>query len=61
MIDKAREIALKTLVKIEKEEGYSNIVLNQVIKENKKILTEKDISLISEIVYGIISYKTNQF
>lgn len=57
MIDKAREIALKTLVKIEKEEGYSNIVLNQVIKENKKILTEKDISLISEIVYGVISYK----
>ena len=57
MIDKAREIALKTLVKIEKEEGYSNIVLNQVIKENKKILTEKDISLISEIVYGVMSYK----
>ena len=57
MIDKARETALKTLVKIEKEEGYSNIVLNQVIKENKKILTEKDISLISEIVYGVISYK----
>ena len=34
-MDKPREIALKTLVKIEKEEGYSNIVLNQVIKENK--------------------------
>lgn len=57
MIDKAREIALKTIVEIEKEEGYSNLVLNKVIKESKKQLTEKDISLISELVYGVITWK----
>ena len=57
MIDKAREIALKTIVEIEKEEGYSNIVLNKVIKESKEQLTEKDISLISELVYGVITWK----
>ena len=57
MIDKAREIALKILYKIEKDKGYSNIVLNQELEKNKKNLNEKDIGLISEIVYGTITWK----
>lgn len=57
MIDKAREIALKILYKIDKEQAYSNIVLNEEIKQNKKKLTEKDIGLISEIVYGVTTWR----
>lgn len=57
MIDKTREIALKTLYKIDKEQAYSNIVLNEEIKQNRKNLTEKDIGLISEIVYGVTTWR----
>ena len=57
MVDKARELALKILYKIEKEDSYSNIILNEMIKENKTKLNEKDIGLISEIVYGTTSWK----
>ena len=39
MIDKTREIALKILYKIDKEQAYSNIVLNEEIKQN----TQEDI------------------
>ena len=31
MIDKVRELALKVLYKIDKEEAYSNIALNEII------------------------------
>ena len=34
-IDLPREIALKALYKIEKENAYSNLVLDEIIKENK--------------------------
>lgn len=57
MIDKTREIALKILYKIDKEQAYSNIELNEEIKQNRKKLTEKDIGLISEIVYGVTTWK----
>lgn len=57
MIDKVREVALKTLYKIDKEGAYSNIALDENIKENKKILNEKDIGFISEIVYGVTTWK----
>lgn len=57
MMDKVREIALKILYKIDKGEGYSNISLNEVIKENKDILNRKDISFISEIVYGVTTWR----
>lgn len=56
MVNKAREIALKALYKIEKEDAYSNIALNQVLKENKNI-DERDVGLISELVYGTITWK----
>ena len=57
MIDKAREIALKALYKIDKEQAYSNIVLNDEIKQNRNKINDKDIGLISEIVYGVTTWK----
>lgn len=57
MIDKTREIALKVLYKIDKEQAYSNIALNEEIKQNRKSLNDKDIGLISEIVYGVTTWK----
>ena len=57
MVDKAREIALKTLYKIDKEGAYSNIALNEILEKNRKCLNEKDIGLISEIVYGVTTWK----
>ena len=57
MIDKTRELALKILYKIDKEQAYSNIILNEEIKQNRKNLTEKDIGLISEIVYGVTTWR----
>lgn len=57
MIDKTRELALKILYKIDKEQAYSNIVLNDEINKNRKQLQEKDVGLISEIVYGVITWK----
>ncbi len=57
MIDKTRELALKILYRIDKEQAYSNIVLNEEINQNRQKLKEKDIGLISEIVYGVITWK----
>lgn len=57
MIDKTREIALKILYKIDKEQAYSNIALSEEIKQNRKNLNDKDIGLISEIVYGVTTWK----
>ncbi len=57
MIDIVREVALKTLYKIDKEEAYSNIALDEMIKENRNKLEDRDIGFISEIVYGVTSWK----
>lgn len=57
MIDKAREVALKVLYKIDKDNAYSNIALDEELKKNKKSLNEKDIGLISEIVYGTTTWR----
>lgn len=57
MIDKAREMALKILYKIDKEKAYSNIALDEMLNQNRKDLTQKDIGLISEIVYGVTTWK----
>ena len=57
MIDIVREVALKALYKIDKEEAYSNIALDEIIKENKNRLDNRDIGFISEIVYGVTSWK----
>lgn len=57
MIDKAREIALKALYKVDKEGAYSNIALDELLKSNKDIVDKRDIGLISEIVYGTTTWK----
>lgn len=57
MIDKARQIALKILYKIDKEEAYSNIALDEELEQNKNILNARDIGLISEVVYGVTTWK----
>lgn len=57
MIDKAREVALKTLYRIDQEGAYSNLVLDEMLEKNRNVLNEKDIGLISEIVYGVTSWK----
>lgn len=57
MIDNVREIALKTLYKIEKEKAYSNLVLDEMLKINRKNINDRDIGLISEIVYGTTTWK----
>lgn len=57
MVDKARQIALKILYKIDKEGAYSNIALDEELKISKNKLNEKDIGLISQIVYGVTNWK----
>ena len=56
-MDKVREIALKTLYKIDKEQAYSNIALDETIKENRNKIDERDIGFISEIVYGVTTWR----
>ncbi|MBE5821393.1 MAG: 16S rRNA (cytosine(967)-C(5))-methyltransferase RsmB [Clostridiales bacterium] len=51
----AREIALKILYKIDKENAYSNIVLDSFLKEYN--LENRDKAFISQLVYGSITYK----
>ena len=56
-IDTARNIALKTLYKIEEDKSYSNIVLDDMLNSNREKLTNQDIGFISELVYGVTSRK----
>ncbi len=56
-MDKVREIALKTIYKIDKEEAYANIALDEMIKEHRNELDERDIGFISELTYGVITWK----
>lgn len=50
-----REVALEILLQIEKNQAYSNLLLNQSIK--REGLHEKDVGLLTEIVYGTIQRK----
>ena len=56
-MDVVREVALKIIYKIDKEKAYSNIVLDETIKEYRNKLDDRDIGFISELVYGIITWK----
>ncbi|QKS71484.1 16S rRNA (cytosine(967)-C(5))-methyltransferase RsmB [Paenalkalicoccus suaedae] len=47
-----REVALDTLLKIEQQQAYSNLLLNDMIKSSK--LAKVDVPLLTEIVYGTI-------
>lgn len=50
-----REVALDILLQIEKNQAYSNLLLNQSIKREQ--LSDKDVGLLTEIVYGTIQRK----
>ncbi|SDN26280.1 16S rRNA (cytosine(967)-C(5))-methyltransferase RsmB [Alkalicoccus daliensis] len=50
-----REAALDALLKIEKNQAYSNLLLNDII--NKKSLSAIDVPLFTQIVYGTIQQK----
>lgn len=56
-IDLARNIALKSLYEINTKQAYSNIVLNKFINENREKLSNLDINFISELVYGVVTWK----
>lgn len=56
-IDFAREIALKITYKIDVESAYSNIILDEYLNKYREKLSIKDINLISEIVYGVTTWK----
>lgn len=47
-----REVALDILLQIEKNQAYSNLLLNQTVKNSK--LDQRDVGLLTEIVYGTI-------
>lgn len=60
MIDKAREIALKVLYEVDKNGAYSNIALDEALKQSRKKsyeIDQRDIGFISEIAYGTISWR----
>ena len=50
-----REICLKILYKINQDSAYSNIVLDQELK--KYDLEQRDLKFITQIVYGVVTYK----
>lgn len=56
-MDIARETALKILYDVDANNAYSNIVLSEVLNNNRNKLNEKDIGFISELVYGTITWK----
>lgn len=51
----SRNVALEVLLKIENEDAYSNIALNNAIKENK--LNGIDSAFVSALVYGVLERK----
>ncbi len=56
-MDNPRKLALNALYKIDQNNAYSNIVLDEILNENRKILSTKDINFISELVYGVTTWK----
>lgn len=51
----ARELALDILLRIETEQAYSNLALNQVLRSHS--LSRSDAALVTELVYGTIQRK----
>lgn len=56
-LDLARNACVQILYKIIEEEAYSNIALDEYVQKNRKELNDKDINLISEVVYGTVTWK----
>ena len=51
-VDPIREIILNILVKIDSNQGYINVLVNQALKKNK--IVKRDAAFIHEITYGVI-------
>lgn len=51
----AREIALETLTRVETEQAYSNLLLNQMLHKHKP--DKADAGLATELIYGTIQRK----
>lgn len=56
-IDFARNLAIKALYRIDEDKSYSNIVLDEILNSNRDKLTNTDIGFISELVYGVTTWK----
>lgn len=56
-MDVARQTALKVIYEIEENKSYSNLILDEYIDKYRKTLSIQDINLISEIVYGVVTWK----
>lgn len=59
-MDKVREMALKVLYDVDKNGAYSNIALDETLRQARKRqekIEPRDVGFISEIVYGTISWK----
>ena len=56
-MDFPRKLALEALYKIDKEDAYSNIVLDELLNKNRNVLSNKDLNFISELVYGVTTWK----
>ncbi|MDX5476253.1 MAG: 16S rRNA (cytosine(967)-C(5))-methyltransferase RsmB [Bacillaceae bacterium] len=52
---KVRDLALEALLSVEKNQAYSNLLLNNYL--DKKDISKKDAGLFTEIVYGTIQRK----
>lgn len=56
-MDYPRKLALEALYKIDNEEAYSNIVLDELLNKNRNALSNKDINFISELLYGVTTWR----
>ncbi len=59
-MDKARQIALKVLYEVDKNDAYSNIALDEALRKARKdkiVVTAQDVGFISQIVYGTTSWR----
>jgi len=55
-IKTARGLAVETLEKVEKNNSYSNLALNQTIKNSE--LNQSDINILTELIYGVLQRKS---
>jgi 16S rRNA (cytosine967-C5)-methyltransferase len=51
-VDPIREIALDILIKVENNQGYINVLVNDILKKNN--IKKRDAAFIQEIVYGVV-------
>lgn len=52
-----REIALKLLYKINNENAYTNIILDEEINKHTNKLDRRDIAFVTKLIYGTLTYR----